>query len=243
MTTARSSRGSSGAAGALALIVIVIGGTKVSAHRQDEFLQAARVAMDSGRVQIELDLTPGIAMAEEIFADIDRNRDGSLSQEEQRAYGSSVLSALELEVDGSPLRMRPGASSFPDLGAMRRGEGIIRLQSAAILPRLSVGSHQLLFRNRHHPVRSVYLANALVPGSDEVAITAQRRDVNQTELTIDYVLRGSPATSTATWLLGGIAAVMMLSAMGIVRSTTASTAAPSPPAVRDPGPARHDSRC
>ena len=80
---------------------------------------------------------------------------------------------------------------------MRRGEGTIRLQSTATLPRLSMGPHQLLFRNSHHPDRSVYLANALVPESDQVAVTAQRRDGDQSELTIDYVLRAAPATSTA----------------------------------------------
>jgi hypothetical protein len=40
---------------------------------------------------------------------------------------------------------------------------IFCLQSTAILPRLSMGRHQLLFRNSHHQDRNVYLANALVP--------------------------------------------------------------------------------
>ena len=91
--------------------------------------------------------------------------------------------------------MQLGASRFPDVDAIRRGEGTIRLHPAATFPRLSVGSHQLLFRNRHHPDRSVYLANALVPESDQVAVTAQRRDGDQRDLTIDYVVRAAPATS------------------------------------------------
>ena len=57
----------------------IVGSAEVSAHRADEYLQAARLAIDPARVQIELDLTPGIALAEAIIADIDRNRDGSLS--------------------------------------------------------------------------------------------------------------------------------------------------------------------
>ena len=103
---------------------------------------------------------------------------------------------------------------------MRRGEGTIRLHSTATLPRLSAGLHQLLFRNSHHPDRSVYLANALVPESDDVAVTAQRRDGDQTELTIDYVLRAAPATSTAAWLLGSIAAAMVV-VLEILRSRSA----------------------
>ncbi len=104
---------------------------------------------------------------------------------------AGYLRALTLEVDGTPVRARLGASSFPDVQAMRRGEGTIRLQSAATLPRLSNGPHQLLFRNSHHPVRSVYLANALVPETDRIVVTAQRRNRDQSELIIDYVVRAS----------------------------------------------------
>src|SRR6185295_4070162 len=98
-------------------------------------LQAVRIAIDPGAVHFELDLTPGIALAEAILADIDRNGDGALSREEQRAYGSLVLSALTLEADGTPVRAQLADTSFPDPEAVRRGEGTIRIQSAAMLPR------------------------------------------------------------------------------------------------------------
>ncbi len=194
----------------LSLLLTIAGVVEVSAHRLDEYLQAARLGIDSGAVHIELDLTPGIALAEAVIADIDRNRDGSLTEDEQRAYGAVAMGALTLEVDGTPVRAQLVDSSFPALEAMRRGEGTIRIQSAAALPNLSAGSHRLLFRNSHHRDRSVYLANALVPESDEVAITAQRRDRDQTELTIDYLVRAAPGTSTNAWL-GAIAAAMALS--------------------------------
>ena len=185
----------------------------LSAHRRDEYLQAARLAIEPAAVQLDLDLTPGIALADGIIADIDRNRDGSLSPDEQQAYAAQVVNALTLAADGAPVRARLTGSNFPDVGAMRRGEGSIRIQVAATLPRLSAGSHQLLFRNRHHPDRSVYLANALVPESYQVSITGQRRDEVQSEITIDYVLRAAPARATAAWLLGGIAVAAGLSAL------------------------------
>ena len=172
-------------------------------------------------MQLELDLTPGIALAETIIADIDRNGDGALSADEERAYGDAVVNALTLQIDGTPLRAQLAASSFPDLEAVRRGEGTIRLQSTAVLPSLSTGSHQLLYRNGHHPDRSVYLANAMVPASKAVAVTAQRRDGDQTELTIDYVLRSAPATPLAAWLLGSLAAAAMLWLVVVRRSRSA----------------------
>ena len=188
----------------------IAGGVEVSAHRRDEYLQAARIAIDPDRVQIELDLTPGIALADAIIADIDTNRDGVLSPDEQRVYAGLVFGALKLAIDDRPLQMQQVTSTFPAVEAMRRGEGTIRLTSGASLPGLAPGSHQLSFRNRHHPDRSVYLANALVPEREQVAITAQRRDVDQTELTIDYLLRAESSTSTAAWLLGSIAAAAVM---------------------------------
>lgn len=205
----------------LALTAALVAVVEVSAHRRDEYLQAARLAIDPDGVQLELDLTPGIALAEAIIADIDHNRDGALSVDEQRDYAGSVLSALALEVDGAPVRVQLAATSFPDVAAMKHGEGTIRLLSSATFPRLSKGPHQLLFRNNHHPNRAAYLANALVPDSNEVTVTAQRRDAFQTELTIDYVLRAGPTTSTDAWLLGSIVAAMVV-VLGIRRSRVTS---------------------
>ena len=202
----------------LALTTAIVAMADVSAHRTDEYLQAARLAIDPGAVALELDLTPGIALAEGIIADIDRNRDGSLSPDEQRAYASLALSALTIEVDGRPVRAELDGISFPDAEAMNRGEGTIRLRSRAALPHLSTGPHQLLFRNRHHPDRSVYLANALVPRSSDVAVTAQRRDGDQTELIIDYVLRAAPSSISGVWLLSVVTVALVLSVLLIRRS-------------------------
>jgi len=59
----------------------------------------------------------------------------------------------------------------------------------------------------------VYLANALQPDTDRVAIDAQRRDHEQRELTIDYDLREE--SSRRGWLLasfgvGGVLAAFLL---------------------------------
>jgi hypothetical protein len=60
---------------------------------------------------------------------------------------------------------------------------------------------------------TVYLANALIPRSDRIVIAAQRRDPAQRNLTIDYVLRPEPATSSPTWLLGALTGAAVLAAL------------------------------
>jgi hypothetical protein len=209
MTTERSLRGrwiTALVGGVLSLLVI---SGSVSAHRRDELLQAARLAVEPDRVELQLDLTPGIEVADAIIGDIDRDRDGRLTIPETRDYVARVFGLLELRIDGHALHVEQEDSTFPDLDAVRRGEGTIRLRSVIRVPRAAAGDHQLVFRNRHRPEVSVYLANALLPDGDRVAITAQRRDPDQRDLTIDYTVRGGRGLGAPAWL-GGILSTMLL---------------------------------
>ena len=46
----------------LALTIAAGAATHLSAHRLDEYLQAARLGIDPDRVELQLDLTPGAAV-------------------------------------------------------------------------------------------------------------------------------------------------------------------------------------
>ena len=180
------------------MTLVTAWGTGVSAHRVDEYLQAARIAVEPDHVGIELDLTPGTAVADALLATIDRDRDGSLSTIEQAAYARRVLGEMSLVLDGRPLPLQLASSTFPDLGEARRGEAGLRLRLRTGVPDLRPGPHQLTFTNAHLPEHSAYLANALVPESERVAVTAQRRAVDQHELTIDFTLGATSAAITGS---------------------------------------------
>jgi hypothetical protein len=196
---------------ALSIATAVAASSNASAHRRDEFLQAARLAIDPARVELQLDLTPGIDVAETIIADIDRNRDGVISPAEQREYVARVLNEVALDVDGTALHAVPVNATFPDVQSFRRGEGTIQLRADSALPRLSNGAHHLSYRNTNRPAVSVYLANALVPDDERVAVHAQHRDLDQRSLTIDYDLRAASRAPVGAWLLfGGIAGIAVV---------------------------------
>ena len=205
------------------LLVALAAGPVASAHRRDEFLQAARVAIDPDRVRVELDLTPGISIADTVLRDIDRDGDGSISAAEGTGYAARVLSAVTIDVDNVALAPRLLDSTFPDIAAVRHGEGTIRIRLSAETPRLGAGAHRLRYRNAHQPDMSVYLANALVPADARVAITGQDRDVDQRALSVDYVLGADPAPSGRRRLpliTAALAAAMGLAlAMGAARRT------------------------
>lgn len=197
----------------LALAVAAVVSTQLSAHRRDEMLQAARIAIEPGGVELQLDLTPGIDVADRVIADIDRNRDGSLSPDEKRQYAANVFDAVALDVDGIPLRLAAIAWTFPDVQAFGRGEGTIQLRADATMPPLSNGAHHLSYRNSNRSDISVYLANALVPDDERVAVHAQRRDTDQRDLTIEYELRTRTRSTAAAWPLVPICAALGLGAV------------------------------
>jgi hypothetical protein len=212
----------SSAAGLLAAALIAGAGSSASAHRRDEYLQAARLAVDPDRVRIELDLTPGIAVADGVIAGIDTDRSGAISSAEAQAYAAVVRQSVHLEVDAAPLAVYLSATTFPDVAAMRNGEGPIRLILTGVLPPLAAGRHALRFRNAHRPDIGVYLANALVPDSRRIAIIGQRRDVAQRELTIDYDLHPSqPGSGLIPLVASVVVAVLVLAALGWRRRRTA----------------------
>ena len=170
---------------ALAVAIAVAAGVRVSAHRLDEFLQAARIDLRENGVSIDLALTPGADIADAIVATIDRDSNGLVSANEQNAYARDVLSGLTATLDGARLPMRLGGVSFPTVDELRGGNGTIRILLDASHSALRNGQHQLFFSNGHHAGQSAYLANALGPASSRVAVIGQRRTVDQRELTID----------------------------------------------------------
>ena len=102
-------------------------------------------------------------------------------------------------------RAQLAAATFPDVDALRRGEGTIQIRSRVTVPSLSRGRHEVFFQNVYHRDGSVYAANALVPDSDRIRIIAQHRDGDQSELTIDCLMQDDGEVSWVSWWLGGLA--------------------------------------
>ena len=198
-------------AAGLTLAAAIAAGVSISAHRKDEYLQAARIAVDPGRVQVDLDLTPGISVAENVLGAIDADRDGTLSPAETQAYAAKVLHDVTLDVDSHPLEPHVIDSIFPSVAAVRGGEGTIRVRLAASLPDLAPGRHRLRYVNVHRADVGVYLANALVPANDRIAITGQTRDTDQRALHVDYELRRGAVHHVTRWsaLAFGVAVITL----------------------------------
>ena len=156
------------------------------AHRDDQYLQATLVAVEPTGVTLQLNLTPGVAVAEQVIGELDRDRDGAISKNEAAAYAESLKRDLTLRLDGRRLELKITASEFAAPEDLRTGAAIIHLEFSATFGSLAAALHRLAFENRHLPRISVYLINAVRPRFATVEITRQKRNQNQSAGEIEF---------------------------------------------------------
>jgi hypothetical protein len=166
--------------GLSALLVLVVVGP-ASAHRLDEYLQATLIGVTRNGIEVEIQLTPGVAILPGLMTVIDQDRDGRISLAEERAYVDRVVREVELRVDGIPAPPVLTESSFPTLEAMREGLGIIRIKM-----RTRRTGHELRFENHHLPQVSVFLVNCLAAPSDGLVVRRQLRDEAQKSIEFEF---------------------------------------------------------
>ena len=184
------------------------------AHRLDEYLQATRLSIGVERVLLEIDLTAGVAVAEEVLAWIDTNRDGRISNDEGDAYARDLLRSVVLSVDGQPVPISVSEIRVPQLREIRLGVGTIQVRATVNVSGTGAGRHQIAYLNTHRSRWSVYLVNALVPADPGILIVGQQRDRAQHGLTLDYTVRANRPTAR-TWSL--LAALAMAGVLVVTR--------------------------
>lgn len=169
--------------------ILLSAGTPGFAHRLDEYLQATMLRVEKGSVGAEIRLTPGVAVFPAVLANIDTDANGLLSDVEGNAYAERVLRDLSLTIDGDPVRLRLVSAKFAKTGEMKEGLGEIQLEFRADLPP-GGPNRRLVFKNHHQSGMAAYLVNTLIPRDQDIRITAQNRNENQSVYQLDYAQAG-----------------------------------------------------
>ena len=169
---------------------IFLSAMALSAHRLDEYLLGTIVSVEKNRVEAQMMLTPGVAVFPAVWAQIDRNSDGVVSEAEQQAYALRVLGDLSVAIDGRTVQPRLTHVQFPAIGELRGGNGEIEIDFTAEVPP-GGGTRRLTMENRHGGSMAAYQVNCLVPRDPAVRIVAQKRNYTQSQYELDYTLPGS----------------------------------------------------
>jgi polyphosphate kinase len=162
-------------------------------HRLDEYLQATLVAIEPDHIRLQINLTPGVDVAQQVLGKIDRDKDSAISKSEAASYAELLRRDLTLRLDGRKLKLKLTASQFPPPVELRTGLGIIQLEFSVKLGPLATGAHKLVLENRHLPSLSVYLLNAAQPKAPTIRITGQKRTDNQHAGEIEFNLSANGA--------------------------------------------------
>jgi hypothetical protein len=183
-----------------AAAILVLAGAPALAHRLDEYLQGALFSVEKSSLQAQLTLTPGVAIFPIVIVDIDTDRDGTISEAEQRAYAGRVLRDLSLAIDGHRLTPRLSSMRFPAIDDMKEGRGEIQIEFHADLPP-GGRNRRLSFENHHESRIAAYQVNALVPRDPDIQIVKQTRNYLQSSYQLDYAQAGvqTHALSAALW--------------------------------------------
>ena len=169
----------------VASAILLSVGRTAAAHRLDEYLQATLISIEEDRVQAQMRLTPGVAVASIVLATIDTNSDGAIAASEQRAYAQRVLHDLTVTADGEFLPLELLSVVFPVAGEMKEGLGEIQISFSAKLPH-GGPRRSLVFKNYHQPNIGTYLVNCLVPRDRNIQVVAQHRNEQQSVYELDY---------------------------------------------------------
>src|SRR5207302_9883871 len=111
----------------LLLLGLLAWPSAVFAHRLDEYLQATIVAIEPERVRLQINLTPGVAVAEQVLAVIDRGGGGVISTNESAAYAELLKRDLGVRLDARNVELRLTEFYFPGPAELRTGLGFIQM--------------------------------------------------------------------------------------------------------------------
>jgi hypothetical protein len=178
------------------------------AHSIDEYLQATLVAIEPADIRLRINLTPGLDVADQVLAMLDRDHDGVISTEVGVAYAAMLKRDLTARLDGREVDLKLARFDAPAPAELRTGWGIIQVEFAAAPGELAAGAHLFTLENRHLPAASAYLFNAAKPASDSVQIGRQLRNDNQSTGEIQFTVHPRNALSKTAKTSLAIAALL-----------------------------------
>jgi polyphosphate kinase len=158
-----------------------------AAHRLDEYLQAMLVVIEPRGIRLQINLTPGVEVADQVLARIDRDHDGAISADDAAAYAESLKRDLNVRLDRHNVGLKLIAYEFAEPGDLRTGLHIIQVEFATTCD-FDAGLHKLIVENSHAPTASAYLFNAAKPNSRSVQVTSQNRNIDQSVGEIEFVV-------------------------------------------------------
>jgi hypothetical protein len=154
-------------------------------HEVDEYVQATLISLERDHLDVQIRLVPGADVFSQVFAAIDTNADGVVSDAEKQAYARSVLHDLTLTLNGQRVNAEIVLVQFPSIDLMKDGLGEIHLGLRVLVAKRSA-REKFVLENHHQRGISAYLVNCLQPQDEGLRIVSQHRSADQSRYELEY---------------------------------------------------------
>jgi hypothetical protein len=172
------------------------------------------VQIEPDEIRLEINLTPGVSVADAVLSVIDRDRDGVISTAEAAAYAELLKRDLVVCVDQRKVELKRISSNFAEPDELRSGWGIMQIGFSIDPGSLAAGSHTLGLENHHLNAISAYLFNAALPRSKLIQIAGQKRNETQSTGEIEFAFYPPVKASSRTRVFALFAAVFVAAFAG-----------------------------
>jgi hypothetical protein len=115
------------------------------AHPHEDIDQQVLLSVGTGEVTVQVRIAPSFIDGAAIFAHIDTNGDGEVSDAEAKAFGSDVIARAALRVDGQVFEFNAPRVSVPALKWVSAGFGVIEVDATAAVKLMAVARHRVDF--------------------------------------------------------------------------------------------------
>ncbi len=179
---------------AAAAVSVVVGANPASAHAPDEYGHNTYISITADGLRLEMHLTPGPLVGEQLVSVIDANHDGSFSSDEITQYGQRIARDLVVSVDSTNRPVTLIALTKPTPLDVRSGSGELVFTAIAPGPK---PIKTFSFQDNHLVLKGPSQASVLDEHNlpDDLAIN---RSVRRT-----IIVSGTFSPSTQTSVAGG----------------------------------------
>ena len=116
-----------------------------AAHPHQDIDQQVLLSVGTGEVTIQIRIAPSFTDGAAIFAHIDTDADGAISESEADAFGAEVIANAALKVDGRRFAFNAPRVAVPALEWVAAGVGLIEVDATAAINLTAVERHRVDF--------------------------------------------------------------------------------------------------
>lgn len=124
--------------------LLVVSGA-AQAHPHDHVEQQALLSIGLDRVVLQVRIVPSYIEGAAIYAHIDDDGDGHVSDDEAAAFAENVISKTRMTLDANEIAFEPPSVKMPDRKSVSSGLGVIEVDAKTSIELTATETHILAF--------------------------------------------------------------------------------------------------